>query len=600
MVMMAPTNGTARRKPLRLPDGVDLGRLCTAIIRDRQDLQPFRRNRRDAVVQLGGKHYSDDGAPVEVPVNLIGLYVQIMSRSLVAQNPRVMYSTFDKSQTAAVDAMQTWANDEIVSMDAVETFKRSIIDALFCLGIIKIALASPSDAAMSAWDDEAGQPFMENIDLDDFFCDMQSRRFDQCSYMGHRYRIPVVVANELYAKGKNDEFTASEREDINDGGDERIETIGRGTGHREEFEDHCDLWEIYLPRHKLVVTLRDAGGIPDEAREPVRIQPWVGPPCGPYHFLSLGLMPGNLMPKAPIMDLIDLHRHYNAAYRKLLRQTRDYKKVLPYRGGQSEEIKRLKDSPDGEIFQCDNAETIKELETGGPANSVLVMSDHMKQSFDFIGGNLALLGGRSPQSRTASQDKMLNQNASAGVADMQDQATSYVQHCMEAMNWYWWNHPTKEMTSQWSPPSLPQFKLNRTVKPQDRRGKMPGIKVDPYSLPRQTPQSRLAFINQVVQTMAPMMALLQQQGVMLDANALLDLFAKYGDEPDIAKIFQFAQPPDTGTAPSQPEQPGMPANTTRTYERYSAGGQGPQEKQANLQADISKMAGPVNPNGGSR
>ena len=46
------------------------------------------------------------------------------------------------------------------------------------------------------------------------------------------------------------------------------------------------------------------------------------------------------------------------------------------------------------------------------------MSDHIRSAFDFIGGNLALIGGRSPQARTAAQDKMLNENASAGVASM--------------------------------------------------------------------------------------------------------------------------------------------------------------------------------------
>lgn len=582
-----------------LPKDLDIERLCEAIRRDRKELEPFRRNRREAVVQLGGKHYGENASDKEVPVNLLGLYVQIMSRSLVANNPRVMYSTFEPSQEAAVAAMQAWANDEIVDLYLVETYKRAITDALFSVGIVKIAIATPADAANDNWENEAGQPGMWCIDLDDFFCDMGARRFDQCTFLGHKYRVPVSVANELYAKGrKADKFTESDREDINDGGDERIGTIGRGTGAREEFEPHCDLWEVYLPRHKLVVTLRDAGGIPDSTREPVRVQRWIGPPCGPYHFLPLGLMPGNLMPNSPIMNLIDLHRHYNVAYRKLLRQTRDKKKVLPYRGGNKEDAENIKNSPDGGMFLCDNPEQLQEIETGGPTNDVLVMSDHIKQNFDFIGGNLALLGGRSPQSRTASQDKMLNENASAGVADMQDAAQTFVQQTMEAMNWYWWHHPTKVMKSQYSPPGVSEIKLTRQVRPADRRGPMPKIKVDVFSLSRQTPQSRLAFINQVVQTMAPMLALLQQQGVMLDANELIEVFAKYGDEPDLKKIFKIAAPPtpDAQSSNGSGDYSGKPAVTTRNYNRQSTGGEGPQQKAADLNTDISQMKGAVNPN----
>jgi len=604
--MIGQLNGRPRSKPLvgKLPKEVSLERLVNAYLDDRKELEPFRERRKEAVEQLAGHNYGEGGTTGEVPVNLLGLYVQIMSRSLVANNPRVMYSTFIREQEMAVNAMQEWANEEIVRMNVVETYKRVVIDSLLCVGIMKIALATPADAMISGWDLKAGQPFMSAVDLDDFACDMTARRFDECQYHACMYRIPVAVANELYAKGR-EEFESSDWSQFNYGGDERIDTIGRSRGHREEFEDHCTLHEFYLARHKLIVTLRDNGGIPDWDK-PVRIQPWIGPPGGPYHFLGMGIVPGNLMPKAPIMDLIDLHRHYNRAYNKLLRETRDYKKTYAYRGQNTDEAKRHKDAVDGEMYQSDDPTSIAPVESGGPSNAVLVMSDHMKANFDFIGGNLSLLGGRAPQSRTASQDKMLNDNASAGVDDMQDASQSFVQSTMESENWFWWHHPVKVMQSKWRSPSMPDMAITQRVHPAGantkepkRNGPMPKIKVDTYSLTRQTPQSRLAFINQVLQTVAPMMQLLQQQGVMLDGNALMDIFAKYGDEPDLAKIFHYSEPP----APDQSQQgggqpPGMPSNTTRTYNRISTAGQGPQEKAADLTAKMGSMAGPVNPNQG--
>lgn len=594
----SPPKRTRRAEP-----PVDLERLCTVIMRDRKDLEPFRRNRKEAVRQYGGKNYSDDCAPVEVPVNLIGMYVEIMTQSLVGNNPRVMYSTFDRKQEAAVEAMETWANAEIVKMNAAETYKRCLVDALFWVGILKIALATPADAVDTGWDLKAGQPFMEVIDPDDIVFDMAASCFDRVEYVGHRYRIPLAVAKKMFNPKRGYELEADEESDVNFGGDERIQTLGRTSGHREEIEDHLTLWEIYIPQHKKIITLRDDGGIPccDEA---VDVRPWIGPPCGPYHFLSLGIMPGNINPKAPIMDLIDLHRHYNSAYRKLLRQTRDYKKILPYRGGNTDEAKRLKDEADGGMFQCENPETLREIETGGPSNAVLVMSDHTKASFDFIAGNLALLGGRGAQSRTATQDKMLNENAAAGVSSKQDQVNTFFQTSQWALNWFWWYHPTKVMKTQWSPESMPSMKIPRHVAPWNanpkqfpmrRIGPMPDVKIDIYSVARQTPGSRIAYINQVMQTVAPMLSLAQQQGVMLDMNALLDLFAKYGDEPDLKSIFHYSEPPQPQGG-SQTPGGGMPANTTRTYERYSHGGQGTQQKEADLNADISKMEGPVNPN----
>jgi len=111
-----------RREP-KLPDGIDIKRLCQSIRRDRKDTESFRRNRTNSTRQLVGAHYSDEGSPADVPVNLLGLYYQIMMRALVSDNPRVMYSTFDRDQTAVVSAMEQWANDEIAEMQVVEVYK---------------------------------------------------------------------------------------------------------------------------------------------------------------------------------------------------------------------------------------------------------------------------------------------------------------------------------------------------------------------------------------------------------------------------------------------------------------------------------------------
>lgn len=594
-------NGIVSRKPrpLRLPDSIDLGKLCTSITRDRKDLEPFRNERFEAVAQYTGAHYGDNAAPVEVPVNLIGAYVQIMLRSLVAQNPRVMYSTFEKDQQAAVAAMQQWANEEILAMDAAETYRRAVLDALFWRGVVMIGLATPMDSALNAWDVKAGQPFMEGIDPDDVFEDQTARRFDQCAYRGHRYRVPVDLANDIYAKGKADRFEAEDLTDYNYGGDERIATLSRGIGRRDEFEDHCDLWCVYLARHKLIVTLRDNGGIPDETHGPVRVQPYIGHPQGPYYDLKFMTVPGNLQPKAPIMDLIDLHRSYNNAYRKLLRQTRDYKQGLAYRGANTDEAKRWKDMIDGAMIQSDNPESIKPINNAGPANTVLVMCEHIKSMFEFIGGNLGLLGGRGAQSRTATQDKMLNENAGAGVVDLQDATTQFVQTTMEGMNWLWWHHPTKNMRSRLTLPSAPELPFTRTLRPQDRNGRPPQVKVDPYSLPRQTPETRLAFINQTLQMFAPFAQMAQQQGVTLDLNALMDVVSRYGNEPELNRIFTYSPPPDpTAGQGSGGDNGGMPANTKRTYERISSGGGSEAAKQDDLTKNIARMSGPVNPNQG--
>lgn len=594
-MQMLTASPPRRRRQLELP--VDQSRLCDVISRDRRQLEPFRRKRLEMVRQYSGANYGENAAAAEVPVNLLGLYVEVITQSLIDNAPRAMLSTFEMGRRAEVAAHEQWLNDELVRMNVAEAYKQVIYNALFCVGIMKLGLATPVDAAAEAWDVQAGQPFMESIDLDDFSCDMKSRTLARCAYHACRYRIPVDLANELYAKGRADKFEADDRMDSNDGGDERIHMLTGSKGSIDELEDSCDLWEVYLARHKLIVTLRDDAGAPDSSKPPVRIQPWIGPVSGPYHFLGFGVVPGNLMPKGPIMDLYDLHRHYNGTYRKLLRRTRDSKKITVYESSNTDDAKRYKDANDGDMVEGRNPQGVATIETGGPTNDLLTMSDHIKAMFNFRGGNLELLGGRAAQSRTATQDKMLNENAGAGISHLSDSFRTFVAETLEGMVWYTHYHPTKVMRSYYSPKGAPDLKFVRSLRPQDRTGRPPQVKVDSYSMARQTPGARLAFIKETLGTLAPMMQIVMQQGHLPDMGEILKLFAKYGDDPDIITIFGLGEPIKPGGG-GDGGGPTMPANTTRTYERYGSGGASAQAQKQDMAVDVSQMQGPANPNSG--
>lgn len=595
------TSRRGRRTP-KLPDNVSLSRLGDAHTRDRRELQPFRENRKEAVRQYCGDLYGDNAASAEVPVNLLGLYVETVVNSVIDAAPRVMLSTFNEAMRATVDAMQSWVNDQLVTMNVAETYQRVLTDALFWVGIAKVALATPADAEAEAWDVEAGQPFLEAIDPDDAVWDTTARRHSRCKYSGCRYALPTDLANELYRKGRREKFDPADPTDVNDGGDDRIYTVGTSGGRHERIEDETVFWEYYLTRHKLVVTVLDRDGQPDCEGGPVRVQPWVGPSCGPYHFLSLGAAPGNLEPKAPIMDLVSPHRHFNRNYRKLLSRAANSKRLTIYSGRGTELAERVKKAGDLDMVQGDDVGELHEWESGGPTNDLLTMCDHIQKMFSYRGGNLEILRGLSPEARTAAQSKMMNENAGAGIAAIANAFHGHVQGTCASLLWYFHYHPTKVMESHYAPPSYPDLKITRRVTPQMRGGLPPHIKIDPYSLGRQTPQGRLAFIQQVLTTIAPYMQLGMQQGKVPDLDAILSIFAKYGNEPDLTKIFGITAPPNPGNAGTTGLGSGdggvKPAQTERTYNRISSGGQGAQADQQRLDQNVSRMQGPANPNSG--
>ena len=341
-----------------------------------------------------------------------------------------MLSTFLQSSKHVVVAEESWVNKQIEKIrpkGAHRSLAVAVVDACFCLGIVKVGLATPADAALLSWNLRAGEPFAECIDLDDFVYDVHARDFSQASFIGHRYRVPLkaVQKSKFYGSQRKD-LTASDDPIFNIEGDERISVLGRTYyAQGEEFEDMVDLWEIFLPRHQLLVTLMDhqIAGASVEGFDPfqgkaLRIQPWIGPTVGPYHFLGFGEVPGNAMPKAPIQDLIDLHEAVNRMLRKLIRQSDRLKENTFVAGAASEDGSRVLKTNDGDIVKVDHPDMINKVMMGGPDVNLFQVFGAFKELFSWKAGNLESLGGLSPQAKTLGQDKMLEASSSATIQSM--------------------------------------------------------------------------------------------------------------------------------------------------------------------------------------
>lgn len=569
-----------------------MARLTTTMRQDRLALARFRTNRAMMVREYMGNNWNDDGTGREVPVNMVALYASIMGRNLMPNNPRCMLSTFDVRQKPAVKAMQLWDNDEIVRMDLKTTLQRIVLDGLFSIGIGMVALATPGDAAMTGWKQKAGGVFVDRVSLDDFVFDTHAQDFRECAYMGHRIRVPIAVVHDskMYGKYRKD-VTAQYDRPYNIEGDERLQTLGRGIygPTTQEIEDYVDLWIVHVRRHNVIVTIPDdgmSGPHPMRNGEALNETPWLGPDSGPYHILSYGIVPDNAMPLAPIQNLVDLHRALNNCYRKLIRQGQRQKSITFSQGGANEDGSRTMNANDGDIIKVENPAGISVKDFGGPNQALTILAQNLKDSFDFMAGGLSLMGGLGPQSKTLGQDKMLNENSSQSVKAMQDTTVSFTSDVLTAMNWYWWYDPHSTMVSQQSIGG--GASITTRVTPQMRQGPMPDVACDPYSLQHSTPQMRLAFLNQMVATVQPMMQLLQQQGIFFDVNFWLQKAAEYGDSPDLGQMFTIRTPhPAQGGADSSGGMgsPG-PAETTRNYVRRSVGA----DTQGSRQSDMMNQA----------
>lgn len=562
-------------------------RLAKSVQHARLVLRYPRECRREITRAEVGKYWSEESDRKPTPINLLGLYNRIVVPALVGKNPRCMLSTFKPADKPVVAVEQDWINPELERMNIAETFQRCVLDALCFFGVCKVALATPSDAAMTGWQMQAGQPYAEYVDPDDWVCDPHARHPSQFSFMGHRYRAPIDVLRKFKQFSRDRQnLTPSDDEYINPEGDERISTLGRTylAGNVAEFEDMADLWEIYLPRHKLVVTFEDQW-LSGPRGKPLRVQRWLGPACGPYHLLQYGLVPGNWMGKGPKLDLYDLHLFLNRTYRKLMRQADNQKNIGLVKGSASEDGTRVLKTDDMEFTKVDDPSAIQVVPWNGPNQNNFQMFMTGKDIFSWLGGNLDMLGGLSPQSKTASQDELLAQNASAAMAAMQNSTMSFTVSVLKSLLWFHHHHPTQVMRTRHVIPDTGGVAFTRSVTPQQRQ-QVPfeemDVRIDPYSLVYQTPQSRLQTLMQTITQMyIPLAGLMQQQGVSLDLNKMLQKIGRYSDDPDLEEVLTVAAPPPMDSpSGAGADGPSAAPQTKRSYERISRSGRTDQAYEA--------------------
>lgn len=574
----------AKQSPIGKRAGeVDVSRLCQDMYRSRLSLKPYRENVVRMAQLVVGIHWSNLGAEKAQPLPLLSMYQGTMIRKLVAASPRVSVTTWSPQMRASASALEGWMNPEIENMDLAGTLRRVASSALYSVGVTKVGLAMPANAVRANWDMRVGEAFADDVLLDNLVFDMQVNSTREFGYVGDRYRVPIDVIKDskLYDKSRL-KLEPMENPQFNNQGDLRVGVMGRDFySNKEEWEDYVDLWDVYIPRHRMVITIPDQSIWTGEGsgEEPLRIADWVGPDEGPYHFLRLGNeIPGNILTSAPMQTLVDLHEYANNALRKLSRQVQRAKDIVIVGGGATDDATTLTNLSDGEAGAINNLQSLEQKTFGGPNPQVFAAFQAFKELFSWAAGNLDSLAGLGPQAKTASQDKMLAESSSGMVAAMQDQVLSHASDVVKSLAWYWWNHPRKEMRSKFEPDGMAAYAIPRSLKPASapsgvrRTGRLSDLdfKVQPFSLQGSTPQQRAATISGLMQTIVmPILPLLEKQGASVDLGEFVRLMAKYLDLPELPQIVKTVEPIEGPQGSGGSNGVARPARTERTYTRRS-------------------------------
>ena len=582
---------------------IDNSKLCCMVDTARHVMQEYREHRREVTARIAGSYYVKDGQRKKTYINLLSLYSEIVTRNLISNNPRCSLSTFDVTQRPAVRAAETWLNQHLVKMEFAGTMERAVLDSLLGYAVVKIALASPQESAANAYGIAAGEVLASVIDLDDFVIDYRQRDFRDIQFVGHRYRVPLdsVMDSKLFSKKAKERIQPMTQDQYNREGDQRISTIGRGYDSVQgDLEDMVELWEIYIPRYNVIKTFTEAdlsgpkSGWDDEVI-PLREQAWVGPECGPYHYLYHMIVPGNLFPKGPIFDVVDLHDAANEAYRKLVRQSARLKVNSVCDANNPGDGEALNKANDGETVPVTNPKAVTQVVQGGPHAGLYQFTRELIDRFKEQCGNLDTLGGLASQAGTLGQEELLAKQSSGKIAAMQDKTLSFVTKCADAILWYAWHNPRLIMETEYRNPELPNMAFTRRLHPGDTEGDLmkrvgpkPDLKIEPYSLRTKTPQQRLSEITMFVKQMwAPLAQVAMSQGVTLNFNKMVEIAARNMDLPELMEVLTVGNGVDKTVGNSESS---MPTQTSREYIRKDVGQPSGREQQSEMDNMVSAMA----------
>lgn len=535
-------------------------------------LKIFRENKIALLKEYVGSHYSAYGAGDKVPINLLELAFNIYLQRLVAQNPAVSITTDYKKIKEIATRFEMAGNHLIHEIDLGKTLEMAVIGAMFSIGIIKIGLNATKVEYGGVLCD-SGQAFASYVSLDDWVQDMTVNLASNGQFEGNFYNV-TIDEFEVMFPGKK--YVTRDEQQANR---ENEHGITEGSGEqREEFRKTVRLLDIWLPKFNLILICHTSDDELDPIGEVLKIVNWTGPERGPYRKLGYGFIENNTMPLAPAMYWRDMHELANKLFSKLGKQADRQKTITGVQRGAEDDGNRVIDAEDGQTIALDNPAATKEYSYGGISQETLGFLVFLKDTFSYLAGNLDMLGGLGPQSETLGQDQLLSVSASMRIQKMQKATVDFTQGIVEDLLYYLWNDPNTTIPLVKRVKGFEDVTVSTPLRPEDRENDFVeyNIKIEPYSMQHQTPEAKLQGIRTVfAEFVAPLLPIMQAQGVSLDFEALFKKISKLGNIPELSDIIVFSNPTQesepVGELPAK-FQTAKPPVTTRRYERINRPG----------------------------
>lgn len=588
-------------------------RLRDSIRASYDDLRVHREQYTERERLYAGHRYGTNDENVDTPFNCYNLALRVYQRRLISGDPKA--NVRSRSMDARPEAYElSLAGEQLFrEINLKETTRKTILQALMGVGVVKVASAPNDDMEGLGFLHDQEQPFCDAVLLENFVYDTNAKDWEQIDFAGDRYRMPldVLKRSPRFKQSVVAQLGASmtrQDEDLRQSSDESVERLGtERSPFREGVRDYVTLWDIWLPRENLLVTISD-----NEGSEPLLVQRWEGPENGPYHLLCFDSIPGNIMPVAPGGHLEALARLLNRAIRKLGNQLDSQKTntTITPQAANAGDDKTIQDANDGDVLQVMDPKNVGQIRTGGVDQQSYAFVTGLREFWSWLGGNIETLGGLATNAGTLGQEELLAGGGNSLINELNTKVLDFLKGVMTDLLWYIYTDPNgvRKLVKK-IPGTSMELLVDWGPERRTRDWFLFEFEVDPYSVHSRLPEERLQAIMQMMPAAmqaAQLATILQQMGGEMDMEGLWRLITRYSGLEEFAEFMRFSGKP-ISSAPGQEEeqgqsQPRMPSMNTpgipREYIRRNIS-QGGQQQGPGQQALEQMMAsGTKNADGG--
>lgn len=387
-------------------------------------LENFRASRLMFLRQYVGQYYdADHGSIGTEPLNLIFNAIRVLVPNLVFNFPVHNVGSRFLAQRNYGEMIGMALTQQDKQMKIRDIYKRWIVDAIFCMGILKTGICDSGTAIALNEDDrvDPGTVYTDNVDFDNLVFDPNCRKLEEAMFIGDRMRMSrqALLDSGLYANDMIEKLPSCNTEQVMRDRVERLSASSLSPSDMDTIEDQVEICELWVPRAKAIVTI--PGDEDFTCDEFLRVHDHYGDDSGPYTFLNLTPpVPNNPVPISMVGIWHDLHIMANRMAKKIMDQADRQKDIIGYKRSAADDAQEALDANDGEAIAMDDPDGVKTFSFGGQQRSNEAHVQQLQQWFNMMAGNPEGMAGISMNAKSATEANMLQGNAQTSLEDMKD------------------------------------------------------------------------------------------------------------------------------------------------------------------------------------